>query len=252
MTLLAYCSNTRAAIDDLQRHGYSLAAFFADSIFSSDGIYPEPTGFLRGVIDEVHSAGGLYVADEVQPGFGRRGNHWWGFERHGIVPDMVSLGKPMGNGMPIAGLVLKDGVGEAFGRDIRYFNTFGGNSVSIAAAQAVLQVIQDEELLANARSMGADLRACIESLVGESDHVAEVRGAGLFVGVDLVTDRSSLRPDGITAAGIVNGLRARGVLISASGPAGNLLKIRPPLIFNAEDCARFLTAFEEVAAFCGL
>lgn len=165
---------------------------------------------------------------------------------------MVTLGKPMGNGMPIAGLVLREGVGERFGRDSRYFNTFGGNSVSVAAAQAVLDVIEEQQLLTNAGTMGATLRGQIEGLLDSSDHVREIRGAGLFLGVDLVTDRATMRPDGRMAALVLNGLRERGVLISATGPAGNVLKIRPPLTFDNEDCTLFLTRLAEVAADCGL
>lgn len=239
---------TRDAIADLARHGFGLCAFVADSIFSSDGIFTDPPGFLRGVADEVRAAGGLYVADEVQPGFGRTGDAWWGFERHGIEPDIVSIGKPMGNGMPIAGLVLREGVGDSFGRDIRYFNTFGGNSVSIAAAQAVLDVIREEDLVTHARDMGRVLIEGLRDLLADSERVAEVRGAGLFVGVDLVTDRDSLEPDPELASDIVNDLRDRGVLISASGPRGNVLKIRPPLIIGTSDLDRFLTTFSEVSS----
>ena len=236
------------AIHDLRRHGYGLAAFFADSIFASDGVYADPPGFLRSVIDEVHAAGGLYVADEVQPGFGRLGESWWGFERHGIVPDMVSLGKPMAGGLPLAGVVFRPEVAEEFGRSVRYFNTFGGNSVSIAAAQAVLDVIRDEHLMANAHRLGTLLREGLSALTANSGEVAEVRGAGLFIGVDIVTDREALTPDGERAARIVNALRRRRVLISASGPRGNVLKIRPPLAITDADCARFLATFEEAMA----
>jgi 4-aminobutyrate aminotransferase-like enzyme len=239
---------TRSAIADLARHGFGLCAFVADSIFSSDGIFADPPGFLTGVVDEVHAAGGLYVADEVQPGFGRTGDSWWGFERHAVQPDIVSIGKPMGNGMPIAGLVLKEGVGDSFGEDIRYFNTFGGNSVSIAAAQAVLDVIRDDDLVTNSHDMGRALIDGLRDLLKQSDNVAEVRGAGLFMGVDLVTDRNSLEPHPELASAVVNNLRDNGVLISASGPRGNVLKIRPPLIFDSTDLDQFLTTFAEVAS----
>jgi 4-aminobutyrate aminotransferase-like enzyme len=235
------------AISDLERHGYGLAALYADSIFSSDGVFADPPGFLAGMLDAVHAAGGLYVADEVQPGFGRTGENWWGFQRHGIVPDMVTIGKPMGNGLPIAGLVLREHVAQSFGRDVRYFNTFGGNSVSIAAAHAVLDVIEDEGLIAHTALIGRRLREGISAIVGESSRVAEVRGAGLFLGVDLVKDRESLEPDRELASTIVNELYDRRVLISASGPGGNVLKIRPPLVFDSADSDRFLDALADVA-----
>ena len=138
----------------MNRHGVKLAAFIADSLFSSDGIQPDPAGFLQPVVDAVHEAGGLYIADEVQPGFGRTGEAMWGFQRHGIVPDLAVMGKPMGNGMPIAGVAARPEILAEFGHKIRYFNTFGGNSVSIAAAAAVLDVIETEGLRENARVGG--------------------------------------------------------------------------------------------------
>jgi 4-aminobutyrate aminotransferase-like enzyme len=238
------------AIEDLRRHGYGLAAFYADAVFSSDGVYTDPAGFLAPVADEVRAAGGLYVADEVQAGFGRTGEQWWGFQRHGFAPDMVTIGKPMGNGMPIAGLVLREGLGDKFGADMRYFNTFGGNAVSIAAAQAVLNIIREEGLMEQARRVGDRLRAGLGTILASSPHVAEIRGAGQFTGVDLVTDRGTLQPDVDLAARVVNDLSERKVLISATG-VGNVLKIRPPLAFNDDDADRFLETFDGLRAVLG-
>ncbi|MEV7573318.1 aspartate aminotransferase family protein [Pseudarthrobacter sp. NPDC089323] len=230
----------RAAIADLHRHGIGLAAFIADSIFSSDGVFAGPAGFLRPIIEEVHAAGGLYIADEVQPGFGRTGQKWWGFQRHGIVPDIVTIGKPMGNGIPVAAAIFKPELLVEFGKNIRYFNTFGGNSVAIAAAQAVLDVIREESLIDNALRVGEQIITGLKDLARGLDQVAEVRGSGLFIGVDLVADRSSLTPDGDAAAGIVNALREDRILISACGAQGNVLKIRPPLPFSSNDADRLL------------
>jgi 4-aminobutyrate aminotransferase-like enzyme len=235
-------NQVRAAIADLHRHGIGLAAFIADSIFSSDGIFAGPAGFLRPIIEEVHAAGGLYIADEVQPGFGRTGEEWWGFQRHGIVPDIVTMGKPMGNGIPVAAAVFKPELLVEFGKNIRYFNTFGGNSVAIAAAQAVLDVIREESLMENSLKVGGKILTELKDLTQGLDQVAEVRGSGLFVGVDIVTDRSTLTPDGDTAAGIVNRLREERILISASGAQGNVLKVRPPLPFSSNDADRLLEA----------
>ncbi|MBD0861953.1 aspartate aminotransferase family protein [Gordonia sp. zg691] len=229
----------RGAIADLQRHGYGLAAFFADSIFSSDGVFSDPAGFLQPIVEEVHNAGGLYVADEVQPGFCRLGESWWGFQRHGITPDLVTIGKPMGNGIPVAAVIFRSEVTEDFGRNVRYFNTFGGSSVPIAAANAVLDVIEQEGLQERARTVGATLRSGIEEVLAPYDAVAEVRGIGYFLGVDIVDAAGD--PDPVRAADLVNDLRNRRVLISASGPDGNVLKIRPPLAFSAADADRFLT-----------
>ena len=230
----------REAIADLQRHGFGIAAFIADTIFSSDGIYADPAGFLQPVVDAVHEAGGLFIADEVQPGFGRTGRHWWGFQRHGLVPDIMTTGKPMGNGIPIAAAAFRPELLVEFGRNIRYFNTFGGNSVSIAAAQAVLDVINDEGLIGNAEKVGDYIQSEITSLAGKYEQIAEVRGAGLFVGVDVVTDRDSNTPDGEATLRVVNHMRRRRVLLSASGPRGSVLKIRPPLPFSIADADRML------------
>jgi len=236
----------REAIADLERHGFGVAAFIADMIFSSDGIYADPAGFLQPVIEEVHNAGGLFIADEVQPGFGRTGEYWWGFQRHNLVPDIMTTGKPMGNGTPVAAAAFRPELLAEFGRNIRYFNTFGGNSVSIAAAQAVLDVINTEELIANAATVGDYIKAEISTLAASYEQVAEVRGAGLFVGVDIVTDRQSNTPDGDAALRVVNHMRRRRVLISASGPRGSVLKVRPPLPFSISDADRMLENLEVV------
>ena len=239
-------NQVRAAIADLQRHGVGVAAFIADSIFSSDGVFGGPAGFLRPIIEEVHAAGGLYIADEVQPGFARTGAAWWGFQRHGIVPDIVTMGKPMGNGIPIAAAVFKPELLVEFGKNIRYFNTFGGNTVAIAAAQAVLDVIREEGLMENARKVGEKIQTGLRELGQGLEQVAEVRGSGLFIGVDLVTDRATLTPDGDTAGYIVNRLREERILISACGAQGNVLKLRPPMPFSMEDADRLLEAMSGI------
>jgi 4-aminobutyrate aminotransferase-like enzyme len=235
-------NQVRAAIADLHRHGIGVAAFIADSIFSSDGVFAGPAGFLRPIVEEIHAVGGLYIADEVQPGFGRTGEEWWGFQRHGIVPDIVTIGKPMGNGIPVAAAIFKPELLVEFGKNIRYFNTFGGNSVAIAAAQAVLDVIREESLIENARKVGGKILTGLKDLTLDLDQVAEVRGSGFFIGVDLVTDRSTLSPDGEAAAGIVNALRQDRILISACGAQGNVLKLRPPMPFSSDDADRLLEA----------
>jgi 4-aminobutyrate aminotransferase-like enzyme len=232
-----------AAIADLRRHGIRLAAFLADSLFSSDGVLPDAPE-LTAVQDLVHEAGGLYIADEVQSGFGRTGSHLWGYQRHGLVPDIVTMGKPMGNGMPIAGIVARHDVLEDFGRTARYFNTFGGNPVCVAAAAAVLDVLESERLPANSEATGAYLKEGLTRLAGGSPCLAEVRGAGLYLGVD-VTDADGA-PSGELAVAIVNGMRERRVLISATGPFGHTLKIRPPLPFGRTHADRFLTVLSEV------
>jgi 4-aminobutyrate aminotransferase-like enzyme len=229
-----FAQGVRAAIADMKRHGIKPAAFLVDTIFSSDGVFADPPGFLREAVAAAKAEGVLFIADEVQPGFGRTGDAMWGFLRHDVAPDIVTLGKPMGNGYPIAGLVVRPEVVERFGRTSRYFNTFGGNPVACAAGMAVLDVLEREQLQANARDVGAYLRDEIRKLSKSFGLIADVRGAGLFVGVEIVA-RSGAVSDGEMTARIVNGLRDRRVLISATGPRANVLKIRPPLIFSREN-----------------
>ncbi|KAB2882516.1 MAG: aminotransferase class III-fold pyridoxal phosphate-dependent enzyme, partial [Albidovulum sp.] len=232
-----FAAAVQVAIDDLLRHGVRPAALVVDTIFSSDGVFADPEGFLAPAVTAIRAAGGIFIADEVQPGFARTGAAMWGFQRHGLVPDMVSLGKPMGNGYPVAALVVRPGVVAAFGAKARYFNTFGGNAVAAATASAVLDVIEDEGLLDNARDTGAYLVGGLRDLASRHDCLGTVRGAGLFIGADIVRDGAA---DAALALRVVNGLRAAKVLISATGKAGNVLKIRPPLVFTREHADIFL------------
>lgn len=234
------------ALKTMRRHGIKPAAFIADGIFSTDGVFAQPAGFLKNIYDAVHQAGALYIADEVQPGFGRTGTHMWGFQRHNMVPDIVVMGKPMGNGLPIAAAVMTDEIQEKFGQQIRYFNTFGGNHVSIAAASAVLDIIEEEHLIENARVTGDYLMAGLRVLSDHFSVIGETRGSGLFIGVDVITDKNSMTPDGALAIKIVNALRQKRVLLSASGPDGNVLKIRPPLVFHREHADILLDALQAV------
>jgi 4-aminobutyrate aminotransferase-like enzyme len=243
-----FAAGVAAAIEDLRRHGLGVAAFLADSLFSSDGVLPDPAGFLAPVADLVHAAGGLYIADEVQSGFGRTGSRLWGYQRHaGLVPDIVTMGKPMGNGLPIAGIVARQSVLAEFGRTARYFNTFGGNPVCVAAAAAVLDVIADEGLQANSLETGGYLKDAITRLAADRPVLADVRGAGLYLGVDVVSADTG-EPSADLAAAIVNGMRDRRVLISATGPRGHVLKVRPPLPFARPQADQFLEALSDVLA----
>lgn len=231
-------------IKDLERHGDGLAAFVVDSIFSSDGVYTHPPDVLAPVADLVRAAGGLFIADEVQCGFMRTGEHMWGHQRHGIDPDIVSMGKPMGNGFPVAGIAVASHVVEDFGNDVRYFNTFGGNTVAVAAAQATLSVLREEGLLENANKVGRILVDGIKRLAANHASIGDVRGVGLFIGVEMVRDPRTQAPDAAAASAIVNGLRDRRVLISTTGRHSNILKIRPPLVFSAAHADRLLTELE--------
>jgi 4-aminobutyrate aminotransferase-like enzyme len=238
-----FTAAVQGAIADMQRHGINPAALIVDTIFSSDGVYADPPGFLTGAVQAIRAAGGLFIADEVQPGFGRLGDTMWGFQRHGVVPDLVSLGKPMGNGYPVAGLVMRPDVVADFGAKARYFNTFGGNAVAAATAMAVLQVVQGEGLQDNARSVGRLFRSGLDDVASRHAHLGSIRSAGLFLGVDIVTDGA---PDAEKTGRIVNALREARVLISATGPQGHVLKIRPPLVFSAQNVDFFLDRFDRV------
>jgi 4-aminobutyrate aminotransferase-like enzyme/Ser/Thr protein kinase RdoA (MazF antagonist) len=243
-----FYADVQAAIDDLQRHGIKPAALLFDTIFSSDGILPHPAGFTAKAVAAIRAAGGIFIADEVQPGFARTGESMWGFQRHGLVPDLVVLGKPMGNGMPIAGVIARPELLEQFAACARYFNTFGGNPVACAAALAVLDVIEDEQLMAKAHCVGNYLQQGLRDLASRYARIGDVRGAGLFIGVELVTDRDTRAPDASTSLAIVNRLREKFVLISACGRAGNVLKIRPPLPFSLPDADQFLSRMADVLA----
>jgi 4-aminobutyrate aminotransferase-like enzyme len=243
-----FAEQVAAQIRDLERHGDGLAAFVADSLFSSDGIYSQPTDLLAPVIEAVHQAGGIFIADEVQCGFARSGDYLWGYQRHGVDPDIVTMGKPMGNGYPVAGIAVNHDIVEQFGHDMRYFNTFGGNTVAMAAAQATFDVIRDEGLLQNADKVGRFLIAGLTDLAASYEFIGDVRGAGLYNGVELVTDRDTKKPDAAITAAVVNGLRERRVLISTTGSHANVLKIRPPLVFTEADATRLLTELDAVFA----
>ncbi len=234
--------SVQAAIDDLKRHGIKPAMLIVDTIFSSDGVVSDPKGFLKPAVEAIRKAGGLFIADEVQPGFGRTGDFMWGFLRHDVEPDMVTIGKPMANGYPMAAVIMRPEVVAEFGTKARYFNTFGGNPVAAAAATAVLDIIREEGLQENAATVGAYLQDGFRELARDFDCIGDVRGAGLFIGVELVADRETKTPDAKRTTALVNGLRERGVLISASGPLANVLKVRPPLVFSKENADQLLEA----------
>ncbi|MFA6310537.1 MAG: aspartate aminotransferase family protein [Sterolibacterium sp.] len=240
-----FTRDIEGAIADLQRHGIKPAALIVDSLFTSDGILPEPAGFLKGAVEAIKRAGGLFIADEVQPGFGRTGEHLWGFQRHGLVPDIVTLGKPMGNGQPIAGLLATADALAEFGKHSRYFNTFAGNTVSCAAALAVLETIERDRLVPHAVKVGKVLLDGIAALAAKYEAIGDVRGAGLFVGVELVSDRTTRAPDRNLTSQVVNLMRDKGVLLSACAQGHNVLKIRPPLVLSAEQAGMVVEALDE-------
>jgi 4-aminobutyrate aminotransferase-like enzyme len=236
-------SAVTAACDRMAEQGIRPALLIVDTIFSSDGVYPDPAGFLAPAAAAIRKAGGLFLADEVQPGFGRTGSHMWGFQRHGVIPDMVSMGKPMGNGYPLAGLALRPEVIADFGAKARYFNTFGGNAVAAAVGLAVLDVIRDEGLMQNAATVGAAFASGLQDLAARHSSLGETRAAGLFIGQTILTDG---QPDPVRTARLVNSLRDHRILISSTGPKGDSLKIRPPLPFSLADVDQVLTTLDRL------
>jgi len=241
----AFGERVGRCLERMQADGVRLAAMLVDTIFSSDGVVADPRGFLADAVRKVHEAGGLFIADEVQAGFGRLGEAMWGFARHGIVPDLVTMGKPMGNGHPVAAVAGRAGVFAGFAKGGSYFNTYGGNSVSCATALAVLQVIRDENLLENARRSGEHLMRGLRGLAQRHTAIREVRGAGLFIGVELGANAASGRSGAAETRRVVNGLCRRGVLVGSTGRDGNVLKIRSPLTLELQHADLLLEALDQ-------
>jgi 4-aminobutyrate aminotransferase-like enzyme/Ser/Thr protein kinase RdoA (MazF antagonist) len=241
-------SGLREAIKGLAEWNHQPAMLILDPGFTSDGIYTPPDGYLRTLYDETRRAGGLCVSDEVQVGFGRLGQHFWGFEFDDVVPDIVTMGKPMGNGHPLAAVVTRPEIAEALAADTGYFNTFGGNPVSCAAGLAVLDVIEVEELQQNALVMGIYLKERLLGLRKDYPVLGEPHGAGLLLGVDVLDTDGS--PDSGLARRIMNHMRQNRVLIGTTGPRANVLKLRPPIVFNQEHAELLLASLANALEKC--
>ncbi|MFN3580868.1 MAG: aspartate aminotransferase family protein [Pseudomonas sp.] len=239
-----FAAHLDRAIADLERNGIRFAGLIVDTIFSSDGVFPDPSGLLAKAVESVHRAGGLFIADEVQPGFGRTGQSHWCFQRHGVVPDVVTLGKPMGNGFPMAGVVTRPELLECFTAETGYFNTFAGNPVAAAAGHAVLNVLEEEGLIANAQSVGNYLKDGLSKLAHSDARIGDVRGAGLFIGLEFVAADNA--QDAALAQLVINQMKEHGILIGAAGAYGNVLKIRPALCFSRAHADQFLATLDDV------
>jgi len=233
------------AVARLAERGRRPAALFLDSTFTADGIFvPEPA-VVAGIIGGVRDAGALYVADEVQSGHGRTGE-MWGFARWGVTPDVVTLGKPMGNGHPVAAVITRAEIADHFGSQTTFFSTFGGNPVACAAALAVLDVLEDEQLLANAAAVGDALRSKLRDLAAHHPAIGDVRGRGLMTGVELVRDPTTREPAGDIAVRVKDEMAERGVLIGTSGRHGNVLKIRPPLCITDDEATLIASTLDDI------
>lgn len=241
-----FADQVQLAIEELKQRGIQVAALLFDSIFSSDGVFSEPEGFLNKAIDVIHQAGGLYIADEVQPGFARTGTSFWGFQNHNASPDIVTLGKPMGNGFPMAGVVTKPEYLDTFCADVGYFNTFGGNPVAAAAGLAVLKEIKDQNLQDNARTLGDYLKTGLQKIAATSPHIGDVRGCGLFLGIDICHPDSADKPDPEFTVNMIDKFREEHILIGAAGPDGSTLKLRPALCLTKSEADVFIDAFAKI------
>ncbi len=227
-----YANHVQGMVEKLLRDGRNVAGFMHESILSCGGQIVLPKGYLQKAYQHIRSAGGLCIADEVQVGFGRVGDTFWGFELQGVVPDIVTMGKPIGNGHPLAAVVTTREVAEAFANGMEYFNTFGGNPVSCAIGREVLKVVHEGCLQEHAKTMGDYLKKELRQLQADFPIIGDVRGHGLFLGMELVNDRETLEPAAEAAAYLANRMRERGILMSTDGPYHNVLKIKPPMCFD--------------------
>lgn len=241
-----YAHGVAEVIAKIQSQGKNIAAFICESLMGCAGQIVFPENYLKNAFAHVRKAGGLCIADEVQVGFGRLGSHFWGFETQGVIPDIVTLGKPIGNGHPLAAVVTTPEIADAFCPGMEYFNTFGGNPVSCGVGMAVLDVLEEEKLQQNALRVGALLKEGLESLKVKHELLGDIRGMGLFLGVELVEDRQTLRPAAQQAREIIEKMKDKGVLLSIDGPLRNVLKIKPPLVFNEANAELFVTSFDKV------
>ncbi|MCU1394261.1 MAG: 4-aminobutyrate transaminase [Ilumatobacteraceae bacterium] len=242
----AYAVSVAEQIEAMSSVGRAPAAFFSEGILGTGGMLTLPDGYLAAAYEHVRAAGGVCVADEVQLGFGRVGTHMWAFETQGVVPDIVTMGKPIGNGHPIGAVAVRAPIADAFANGMEYFSTFGGNPVSATIALAVLDVIRDERLMHNADVVGTHMMAGLRALAERHSIIGDVRGHGLFIGVELVRDRTTLEPAAAELGHVIEAMKARRILLSTEGPHHNVLKIKPPIVFSAANCDEFLSALDQV------
>jgi 4-aminobutyrate aminotransferase-like enzyme/Ser/Thr protein kinase RdoA (MazF antagonist) len=243
-----YAADADKATASLRETGHGTAAFMIDSALMTNGVLEPVPGYVAEVAAKVRAAGGLVIGDEVQSGFGRMGTYMWGHQHHGIVPDIVTIGKPAGNGHPLGVVVTTPEILETFLKEYAFFSTFGGNNVSCAAGLAVLDVIENEGLVENSRVVGDYLKAGIKGLMAKHSLIGDVRGTGLALGVELVTDRKTLAPAAAETKQVLNVMRDEGVLIGSEGILGNILKIRPPVVFQKEHADIAVTALDKALA----
>lgn len=240
----AYLAEVATAIENLRNEGPGFAALIMCPIFANEGLPDIPAGFMSRVTDLVHREGGLVIADEVQSGYARTGR-WWGYEYTGFRPDIIVMGKPMGNGLPLAATAASKDFVDAFRAKTDYFNTFSSSPLQAAVGMAVLDEIERLDLLTNATEVGGRLTRELKDRVDLHAGIGDVRGYGLFVGIEMIKDSDTREPDAASTELLSNRLKNKGFLVSYAGQFDNVLKIRPPLVFSHENAAEFLVAFDE-------
>lgn len=243
-----HVAQVEETLQQMESDGIRPAALLLETLFSSEGLRQLPAGYIARVVEAVRARGGLFIADEVQAGFGRLGDHMWGYQALGVVPDIVTMGKPMGNGHPLAGLVGRADLLDHFAAESMYFNTFGGNPVSCAVGLAVLDVMRDENLMENARIVGEYIQDGLKTIKTKHAIVGSVRGRGLYFGLELLQDSSPDRPATAAANKVINLMRQSGVLISKIGKHSNVLKMRPPMPFERKHADILIAALDAALA----
>jgi ethanolamine-phosphate phospho-lyase len=231
-------------LEDIVKKANPIAGFIVESMLSCAGQIPFPEGYLSKSFELIRNVGGLCIADEVQVGFGRIGSHMWAFEEHGVVPDIVVMGKPIGNGHPMAAVFTTKDIAASF-KEMEFFSTFGGNPVSCAIGMAVLDVIENDNLIEKSKLMGNLFIEGLTELKKRHKLIGDVRGKGLFLGIELVKDHSSLEPASKEAELLVEGMLSRNILLSIDGPRKNVIKIKPPLVISEEDVKRTILSLDE-------
>ena len=243
---LKYAAEVKTILDEIRSDDKRVSAFIFEPILGCGGQIIPPNGFLSSSFKMVRDNNGVCIADEVQVGFGRMGESFWGFETQDIVPDIVTLGKSIGNGHPLSVVVTSEDLSNEFNNGMEYFNSFGGNPVSCAIGHAVLKIIEEEELQENAFRVGNELKTLLNEVKSVHDIIGDVRGKGLFLGIEIIRDLETLEPDKQVTHKIVNEMRNRKILLSSDGPDHNVIKVKPPMVFNSSNALFLVETLDKV------
>ncbi len=241
-----YANEIKNILRGLRKANKQVSAFISEPIMGCAGQLIPPERFLSMTYDAIRSSNGICIADEVQVGFGRLGLSFWGFETQKVVPDIVSMGKSIGNGHPLSVLATNSEIAEKFDNGMEYFNSFGGNPVSCAIGHAVLRIIEEEKLQDNAQEVGKQLHDMLKDVGSNYDFIGDIRGMGLFLGIEIIEDPKTLKPSSIISRNIVEEMKEKRVLLSVDGPDNNVIKIKPPMVFNIRDCQFLIEKLNDV------